>query len=358
MKKKILFFTGAMGRGGAERVITLLSESYISQGWDVAIGMVLHDIVEYDIPNGVKLIPVASSRGKIGVFETCLNIKKLVDKFDPTVIVSFLAPVCVLVDFSIGRRKKCPILMSERIDPSMAKRNKLLAFAINKAYSHSDCFIVQTKKARDYFSDLIKKKSIIIPNPIRVECERVENVEKRIVTAGRLVEQKNHKLLIEAFSMLHEIYPEYKLEIYGKGELRETLIKQIQTLNLSKNVFLKGTVSNLHEEISTADIFVLSSNYEGLSNAFLEAMLMGFPVISTDCAGANEYIISGENGIITPVGDRKALFEAMKLLIENPSLKSTIGKNAKKSVSHVRVENIINNWRSIIDSTIENFNNK
>lgn len=355
MGKRIIFFTGGMGRGGAERVISLLAEKYKERGWNVAIAMVLHNIVEYDIPEGVELFSLSSKKGKIGIISTCKNIKNFVLEYRPSVIVSFLSPVCVLVDFAIGRKRQCPLIMSERIDPSMAKRNMLFSYIVKRAYSNSDWFIAQTRKAKEYFPLSIQKKTTIIPNPIKVVCEKTNKNQKRIVTAGRLTGQKNHLMLIDTFSKIHMHYPEYKLEIYGEGILKNVLETEIEKLKLEDVVFLKGTVSNLHEQIADADIFVLPSNYEGLSNAFLEAMLMGFPVISTDCAGANEYIVSGKNGIITKVGDTKDMFDAIKLLIDDSDLKRRLGFNAKISVEHVRVDNVINKWMSIIDKVVESF---
>lgn len=352
MENRILFFTGGMGRGGAERVITLLSEQYIKKGWKVSIAMVLHNLVEYQIPEGVELIPLADKNDrKLGAIGTCIRIRKYVDKFQPTVIVSFLSAVCILVDLSLGKTK-IPILMSERIDPYMANRNPLFSFAVKRAYSHADIFVAQTQKAKSYFSDEIQKKTAVIPNPIRVAAYRVTNREKRIVTAGRLTRQKNHKMLIKAFSHVHDKHPEYSLDIYGEGELRTDLEKLIQDVGLSDYVSLRGAVSDLHDQIKTSEIFVLSSDYEGLSNAFLEAMMMGLPVIATNCAGCDEVIENGKNGLLIKVGDQNGLVEALNTLIENEEYRNVIAENGQKSVQRFQVDAIIQTWEQVISSCI------
>lgn len=352
MENRILFFTGGMGRGGAERVITLLAEQYVKKGWKVSIAMVLHNLVEYQIPDGVELISLADKNdSKLGAIGTCIRIRKYVDKFQPTVIVSFLSAVCVLVDLALGKTR-IPILMSERIDPYMAKRNPLFSFAVKRAYSHAVRFVAQTQKAKSYFSDEIQNKTAVIPNPVRVAATRAANGEKRIVTAGRLTHQKNHRMLIKAFSHVHDKHPEYCLDIYGEGELRADLEKLIQDVGLSDCVSLKGAVSDLHEQIKTSEIFVLSSDYEGLSNAFLEAMMMGLPVIATNCAGCDEVIENGKNGLLIQVGDQNGLVEALNTLIENEEYRNAIAKNGQKSVQRFQVDAIIQTWEQVISSCI------
>ena len=95
--------------------------------------------------------------------------------------------------------------------------------------------------------------------------------------------KKNQKILIEAFSKIEGAYPEYELIIYGEGSLRETLEKQVRDLGIEQKVKLPGNDANVLEKIRDAGIFVLSSNYEGMPNALIEAMALGIPSISTDC---------------------------------------------------------------------------
>lgn len=134
----------------------------------------------------------------------------------------------------------------------------------------------------------------IIFNPISVSSVSKNTNLKKIVTVGRLTVQKNQKLLIESFSEVLKKYPNIILEIYGDGEKREELKYIIKTLGVSNNVIFKGNILNVHEAIADAGLFVLSSDYEGLSNALMEAMMMGLPCISTTCAGSDELISDGK----------------------------------------------------------------
>ena len=151
--------------------------------------------------------------------------------------------------------------------------------------------------------------SKIIPNPIIVNAYRVNPDRNKIVTVGSLKEQKNQQLLIDAMSDVLLDHPTAKLTIYGEGPLRGSLEKQIAELCIEKSVLLPGQKNDIHEEIKNALFFVLSSDYEGLSNALLETMMMVIPCISTDCAGSDEYIENQINGLLVPVKNKAALVE-------------------------------------------------
>lgn len=124
--------------------------------------------------------------------------------------------------------------------------------------------------------------------------------------------------------MIAQKHPEYELIIYGEGPLRQNLESLIRELQLENKVRLPGFKKNIHECISDAEIFILSSEYEGLSNALLEAMCMGIPCITTDVSGINEVIKDNVNGILVPPGDDEALIQAMEKLIEDRELREKI----------------------------------
>ena len=145
------------------------------------------------------------------------------------------------------------------------------------------------------------------------------------------------------------MFPEYSLIIYGEGTLRKELEVTISELGIMNKVSMPGNISNIHQKLLEAEFFVLSSDYEGLSNALLEAMMMGLPCISTDCAGSNEVIISGENGILVPVGNKDRLVNAMKLLINNREFALSLGKQAEETSNQFSSTNIIKKWESVLE---------
>lgn len=352
--KKIVFVTGSMGRGGAERVISILGDYYISKGWKVYIVMQLHSYVKYDINPLIEIVDASSKKGiKKGFITTIKQIRRAVDQIVPDVIVSFTAQNCLILSLAM-KNSNIPIIMSERNDPSQVNTNLLYKMAINHIYSRASKVVFQTERVKQYFPRKVQNNGCIIANPIRVSCSCVEpqNAKNRIVTAGRMVPQKNQKMLISAFSKISKAHPEYTLSIFGDGPLREELVSQAKELHLSDRIEFPGNVPNLHEQIADSQIFVLPSNFEGMSNALLEAMMMGFSVISTDCAGSDEVINDGENGMLIPVNDENALTDKLEMLIEDWILREKLSQNARESVEFCKVENIISQWDSVIMSVL------
>lgn len=353
MNRKIIFVTGSMGRGGAERVISLLSDYYAKKGWSVTIAMLLHNITNgYQLNPNVRVIDLSKSglSSAMAIPFVAQKLRKLIRTVHPDVVVSFMAQntlICGLACAGTSVR----MIASERIDPAMVHRNIVYRSILHRIYANCECTILQTKRAWNYFPESVKKNSVIIPNPIQVACCANEHWKKRIVTAGRLESQKNHAMLIDAFNAFHKDYPDYVLDIYGEGTKRADLEAQIKSLGLEACVKLCGSSARLHQDIADAAMFVLSSDFEGLSNALLEAMMMGLPVISTKCAGADEYIQNGKNGMIVPVGDKSALVNALLFMIEKED-REEMGKQAQKAVEGLKVENIIEKWAAAIEMVI------
>jgi glycosyltransferase involved in cell wall biosynthesis len=174
----------------------------------------------------------------------------------------------------------------------------------------------------------------VIRNPMSAKFFRPRfggEREKTIVAVGRPVDYKNHRLLIEAFARIASDYPQYRLIIYGEGELRETLVKEVAELGLAERIQLPGNSEQIEEDIYRAMIYVLPSDFEGSPNSLIEAMLLGLACISTDCpcGGPAELITHGENGLLTPVGDVAKLAENLRYLLDNPHLIENFGRAAQ-----------------------------
>jgi 1,2-diacylglycerol 3-alpha-glucosyltransferase len=231
-------------------------------------------------------------------------------------------------------------LVSERNDPNRYEHPKIRDFS----YRFADVVVCQTPDAADSFPRGIRKKSVVIANPIDVgEVQPYDGVrEKRIVTVGRLNPQKNHRLLLTAFAAFAKEHDDYVLEIYGKGELEGELKAYAKELKIDDRVVFKGFSNHVKEEINRAAMFVLSSDYEGISNSMTEAMALGVPTISTDCpiGGSKMFIRDHQNGLLTPVGDADALVTAMSEIADDPELGCRLGIEGRKLKQQLNVERI------------------
>ena len=245
------------------------------------------------------------------------------------------------------------IVCTERNNPSKNEFEASLFEKIKKLYEQADHVVFQSERVRSLFNDAVKSHSSILPNPVGVTCERKSETKRRIVNAGRLVAQKNQALLIRAFRRFHDIHPEYSLSIYGEG-FRETdvegkLRSLIEELDLRDSVILEGLSTRICEDIADAEFFVLSSDFEGMSNALLEAMMMGFPCVSTDCEGSTDVIEDGVNGLLIPRGDEDALFKAMLTLAEQEEYRERLGRQAKITAERFKKEKVAEEWAEMIE---------
>lgn len=329
--KKIVFVIPNMTGGGTERVISLLSGEYVKRGFQVAVMQFAGYRHAYELDGRVEDFAVAEqSKGNPFIWgRRILAMRRYFKKNPDCHIFAFCVMGAVFsVIATMGMKRR--LLVAERNSPESCNVKKLR----NWAYRHADVITFQTQDGISYFPQDIAKKAAVIPNPIDAELPARFAGEraKKIVTVGRLHSQKNQALLLEAFSDFKKRCTGYTLHIYGEGELEETLKHLAGELGLEKDVIWHGFSNRVKEEIVDSRMFVLSSDFEGISNSMLEALAMGIPTISTDCpiGGARVYIEEGASGLLVPVGDRRALAEAMVRVAEDDALAERLSAGGAK----------------------------
>ena len=194
----------------------------------------------------------------------------------------------------------------------------------------------------------------IIPNPVTFSSNKTTDFSnKKIIAVGRYVEQKDFPLLIGACKFVFTKHPDWKLEIFGEGHMRQSLQRQIENLKLEKNIFLTGKSSNIANEYQSSSIFVLSSLFEGMPLVLLEAMETGLAVVSTDCPyGPKDIIDDGIDGYIITNRDERRLAEKINYLIENPMILKKIGSAAHKKAQNFKIDKIMTQWLNLFKSLI------
>jgi glycosyltransferase involved in cell wall biosynthesis len=341
-----------MEKGGTQRVVSNLA-NYLATHHQVTLMTIIDSKQAYPLSDTIKVVDISNRnlsklRQAIDIVGYLHRDFKRLKKKD-TVIFSFLVTTNLMVllsSFGMG----LPIIISERNDPKKDGRSFLVRVATYCLYPFAKKVVFQTKYAMNLFPKMVQKKGVIISNPLSkmAEVNRQESSEtKSIVSVGRLIEQKNHKMLINSFSEVSKIFTDYKLIIYGEGPLRASLEKQINTLGLEGRVLLPGVVDDIHEHIVNASIFVLSSNYEGQSNALLEAMSLGLPCITTNCSGIDE-LIDEDNGVLVDVGNEAMLTGAIIDLLSDRNRRETMGKVATRSLKTLSIDQIIHKWLELV----------
>lgn len=360
--KHIVFLALTLTRGGAERVIANLCNEALSEKYRVTIITCMNKPVGYELKPGIEHICIekTSDMHYRNLGERFLKrrkmLKQILEECKPDVLLCFL-PEPNFLALSLKKFFGFPMIISVRNDPVREYRNPVYQVIMRLLYPKADGYVFQTQQAKEYFgfSKHIMEKSCVIPNPLGrtfVDYKTVEEKERKkiIANVGKLSSQKNQMLLIKAFSQIADKCPEYVLHIYGEGEKRKELEDLIESLNLQGRAELCGNVSNLHEKMEDAAVFVLSSDYEGMPNALMEAMAMGIPCISTDCpCGGPDYLINdGENGLLVPVGNKDKMAQAMKCLAEDRVMAERLGKNAAEISQKLNPDVIHEQWEGYI----------
>ena len=345
-KKRIVFFDGTLMQGGAERVISILSKSMSKENYDITILLYYNEEIFYELDPGVKVVSVIKTTGTNNII---FNMKwiRLFFKKNADIVISFLAPFNMLaITCNLGL--KSPIIVADRNDPMMIPKNLFLRKARDFLYLLADGVVVQTMHNKNYFSKRIQKKSIVIYNPVSLnEKKGIANKTikaKKIVSVGRLMKQKNQLLLLKAFKRVVSIRPEYKLVIYGDGPERPMLEKYILENGMVDIVDLPGSVKNIYDIIADAEIFVMSSNFEGMPNALIEAMCLGLACISTKVSGATDLIQDGVNGDLVDIGDEQGLAEKIIRLIDDEKRRKAYAINAMQLNELLNTERIVKQW--------------
>ena len=390
--KKAAFFIDSLGGGGAERVVSVLSNELIERGYQVDI-VALHKVESpYKLPESVNLyyadeMPVSS---KYGLFVR--KIFNIWNYFRKRFYIPFLRRLgntaypkwnetsfyfytnyalpyreylkknkaCTALGFLI--RSNIALLQAakgtgvrtvfcERNNPVRPDMPANIIRIRNRIYTRCDAAVFQTEEEREYYTKL-KCDTAVIPNPLKENLpERFRGKRRHeIVNFCRLNKQKNIPLLIDAFELLHKDYPDYKLRIYGRGEEKDNLIAYVKEKKMETSVFFEDFAPDIHKRIVDAAMFAFTSDFEGLSNSMIEAMAIGLPCICTDCAGGGARMMIQDhiNGLLVPVGDVQAVYLAMKEVIESPELAKKLSEEGTKIREQLSIQKIIERWLEVI----------
>lgn len=335
--KKIAFFIPSLAGGGAERIWLILSNGLAKLGYDVDLVLAKAQGPYMDLVSSeVRVVDLNASRTIFSLF----SFAKYLKSEQPEVLFSALnhANIIALIAQRISgsSTKIFPSVhcfLSLDVQNCAMKRERLIPFLIRYIYPWASGIIAVSQGVADELIDMThlpRDLVSVIYNPV-VSDEILEKskdpvdhpwlIEKElpvVLGVGRLSQQKDFASLIEAFQELQEHQPS-RLIILGEGEERANLESLIAKLDLADKVDLPGFVANPYAYMANADVFVLSSAWEGLPTVLIEALATGTPVVSTNCrSGPDEILENGQIGNLTPVGDSQELASAIHRTLNDP----------------------------------------
>ena len=353
---KVLFVVDSLGSGGAGRVVAILAEQ-LAKEYSVYLADFTTDRDCYVTSKNLKIFHLRkdASSNNLSFLKKCNLIREVALQNQINIVISFGADMNIYTSVA-SLFAPWKLIISIRNNPYTSPTNRKLRIMRFLLYRFADGFTFQTEDEKLYFSKRIQSRGTVIENPVNANIpEPYDGVrDKRVVMVGRLNKQKNYPMAIEAFRIVHQYFPDYKLEIYGDGELKNELNILIAQNGLCDCVSMMGHVDNVWEKTRCAGLYIMTSDYEGMSNALIEAMAMGIPSISTDhpIGGARQLIIDKYNGLLSDVGNIKMFANKMLYLIENPEFAEDISKRSSEIRVRLSAKKIADRWREYINNIL------
>ena len=377
-KLKLVYITPALYMaGGVERVLTLKA-NYFAEHFGYDITIILTEgkgkPLFYPLSNKIKVINL-----NIGFEElwTCSFIKKIFvylkkqRQFKKTLTKELM---CIRPDITISLLRREINFINDIKDGSRkigelhvnranyrnfeANDSNFIKTLFAKFWMHSlvaklkklNRFVVLTEEDKDAWPEL--KNISVIPDPLSfLPTKYSELMERRVIAVGRYVYQKGFDMLLQAWSKIDKLYPDWQLAIFGDGD-RTPYEKQMKTFGVdAKRCHLNGPTPNIQQEYVNSSIFVFSSRFEGFGMVLVEAMACGLPVVSFDCpCGPKDIVRDGEDGLLVENGNIDLLASSLSRLMNDETLRQSMSKAGLKNVQRFNIEQIAEQWRLLFES--------
>lgn len=362
MSKRLMFVISSLSAGGAERVASILVNAWAAACDEVTlvtIASARNDF--YSIDSAVRRIAFDLLANSANLRESLeqnrkriICLRRAFRACRPDVVVSFLEKSNILVLLaSLGLG--VPVIVSERTDPRYYPAGALTSCLRRITYPLARALVVQTQEVGRWARQIVGGGNVyVIPNPVvlppvRGRTEKLLKKDHTVLAIGRMRPEKGFDLLLQAFAQCCGRHPDWNLRIVGDGPERARLSALANKLGIERRLQLDGIVKLPQSVLQAADLFVLSSRFEGFPNVLLEAMACGLAVMSFDCpSGPRAIIQNGVDGILVPPGDVQALADTMDKLMGDDSERCRLGTNALEVTERFSVPRIMAMWDKVL----------
>lgn len=343
--------------GGAERVAVTLADYWSCRGYEVILLTQSESSTDvYELNKNVKRLSTHQfgQTGAFAQFQKVWAIRQMVKRYRPDVVIGMMTSASVLSILAC-MGLNVPVIATEHAHPPSQKMSTLWLRLRRFSYPRAAKVLALTQMSAQWLKDHIAGVKVgVIPNAVQWPLKNIPPVipvqkpagSRLLLAVGRLHQEKGFDVLIQAFSQIAPTHSDWNLVILGEGAQREALTKQIKQAYLEDRILLPGRVGNLLDWYSQADMFVLSSHNEGLSNSLQEAMACGVCAVSFDCdTGPREIIREGLDGVLVrPVADAGALASALSELMSNQPLREQYAKQAPEVKERFSMQKIGQAW--------------
>ena len=372
----IYCLAGTFNSGGMERIVINKANWLAEHGHEVSIITTEQNGRQNFFPLNEKVTRIDldvmySDTNSLGVVKKMISRKRLMRKHrkalntvllqnKPDIVVStFGNEVGFLPFIADGSRKVAEIHFSRWYRLQLNRKgiwriiDKYLTYTDYRILKKFDRFICLTEEDKLNWGKLNNIE--VIPNFIEdIAAQTAPLTAKSMIAVGRLSYQKGYERLVKAWKIVADKHPDWILNIFGGGELKDDLESLIKNVDLNNYIKIHEPTAQILREYVNNSALVLSSRYEGLPMVLLEASSVGLPLISFTCqCGPKDIIMSGYNGLLVNEGDIDGLAEAIIKVIENPELRKEMGKNSLEKSTEYNKEIIMNKWNGLFHSLMK-----
>jgi len=358
--QRLAFVISNMVVGGAARVASILCAEWVASGHEV-------HLITFEKPGTASIYSIdpnvvrhqiglsVSAKNLVGVVSNnaarVIRLRRTLKEVRPTAVISFLLNANITAVLA-ARGLGIPVLISDRNHPQHDKISTVRGRVREFVYPYADRICVQTENIRTWYHQNLHLDAVVIPNPVRVvnvgaaaRPMREISRRRRATSIGRLAYQKGLDRLIDAFALICTDVPDWELVIYGTGEERGSLERQIAGHELEHRILLMGMTTDAMGELFASDLYVHAARYEGYPNAILEALAAGLCVVATDCPGATaEILAGGEYGILVPDGEAESLAAGMKKAMTDNSVRTCFARRAPQAITNIAAADVAQRW--------------
>lgn len=363
-KMKILIYLNSLTAGGAEKVASLMANHWCSNHEVILLTDASIDMDFFTIDQKVKRFSTNFCTKNLTIIKkmylnitSLRNLRNFVRKHQPDIIISHMDVSNVRISLAVAGLK-IPVIIEEHNNPSMLRKlpqpwRFIQPWVYNKL---TNTIVLLTTDLKQYYAESLQSKICIIPNPLNIPKDIPESNELTLknptfIALGSLTKQKGFDYLLQAFEKVSRLLPEWNLTILGEGPLRNELTEYAAKLGIAEKVHMPGIIKNPYAVLKDADIFVMSSRYEGFPVALCEAMGVGLPCISFNCpTGPADIIEHNVNGILVEYLNIESLVENMTLLANDPFRCQRLSSEALKINEKLHISKIMAIWNQLIQN--------
>jgi GalNAc-alpha-(1->4)-GalNAc-alpha-(1->3)-diNAcBac-PP-undecaprenol alpha-1,4-N-acetyl-D-galactosaminyltransferase len=363
---KVTLVIYGLGGGGAERVMSILANYWVNHSWAVTLIMLVDSTQTpfYRLDPRIELKSLGLAQKSTNrlaaihnVWQRLKILRREIIASKPDVVISFMNDINVYNILACWNLD-IPTIVCEHTYPGATDANKIWQFLMKWTYRYADLVTVLTQSAVPFYPPAAGYRTIVMPNPILTPAPVVVTTQllptPSLLAIGRLDPRKGFDLLIQAFHQIHDRYPDWQLTILGEGAIRSELEALRSQLQLTDCVHLPGSVKNVRDYLSQADLFVMSSRVEGFPMALCEAMACGLPVLATDClSGPRDIIENGVNGVLVVTENVDALAAGLEASISDPVRCQQLAQNAPQILDRFGLEQVMGMWKTEIEEVID-----